>query len=1052
MMYIPRKSVLTNKMWRGWCVLVLLLATGMWATAATKPLVSLPVQHVLELLRQDPEMVKAVKEAVIEQAAEEGRIVRPSELTDPVLFRMVADDPKVALLATVEVARRAANSANTVAKGGAMVAPVESDETTTALEPISRVNTLGGGRGASDARSQALASPGVAQTLSEISATAASAQDASSGPAEDKVPGQPEFPTERPAQRDDAHRDKKKSAEQTPIFTSVQHPYAHVPALDDMYLQVTSNKRAPERFGASIFRNGTGNSDELPMDMPVGPEYVVGPGDGLKVELWGGISQRLQRVVDREGRVALPEVGMVQVAGHNLGEVQQAIQAALRTQFREVQAEISLTRLRSVRVYVVGDVERPGAYDISALSTPLNALYAAGGPTQRGSMRVLRHYRGKQLIQEVDAYELILHGMRSGLQRLEAGDTVLVPPAGREITVQGMVRRPAIYELRGEEDLAAALEIAGGVLPTGTMRHIDVERTEAHEKRVMLSFDVAEGSDRGEIATKLKGFAVQDEDKVRVSPIVSYTEKSVYVDGHVFNPGKRAWREGMKVRDVVRSYSELLPEPYRAHAEIVRLLAPDFHPQVIGFNLGDVMAGAANGPDLQPFDTVRVFGRYDFEDAPEINVSGEVRNPGVHGTNGETRLADAIYLAGGLTPDALLDNVHVFRRIEGSKVQVISADLRKALAGDPVENVTVVPRDQVVVHRNMAKVDPAVVYISGQVVAPGRYPLGEAMTASELVRIAGGFRRGAYTQTADLARVSIQQNEEGIKSQTAQVNIGKAVAGDKSEDIELRDGDVLSIRQIAGWDDIGASMTIRGEVAHAGTYGITPGEKLSSVLKRAGGFYRGAYAAGAVLRRVEVEQLAEKSKADLIERLEEAAAEAPQAPSGANAQEQAELTRAIQSQQRQIISTLKHQAVDGRMVLRIGDDIGKWENTPDDVEVRDGDVLIIPKRPTFILVSGQVYNRAAITWVPGKKAGWYLKAAGGPTENANKKAVFIIRANGLVIGQGGGSDVLGVKLQPGDAVVVPERIVGKSSAWRGLMGAAQVMSAFALTASFVAGL
>jgi protein involved in polysaccharide export with SLBB domain len=155
-----------------------------------------------------------------------------------------------------------------------------------------------------------------------------------------------------------------------------------------------------------------------------------------------------------------------------------------------------------------------------------------------------------------------------------------------------------------------------------------------------------------------------------------------------------------------------------------------------------------------------------------------------------------------------------------------------------------------------------------------------------------------------------------------------------------------------------------------------------------------------------------------------------------------------------MIATLKRQEVDGRLVVRIGDDIGKWENTPDDIEVREGDVLIVPKRPTFVLVSGQVYNRTAISWVPGKNAGWYLRSAGGPTENANRKAIFIIRANGLVVGQGGtwSSDVLRVKLQPGDAVVVPEKIATTNSAWRGLMGAAQLMSAFALTASFVAGL
>ena len=142
------------------------------------------------------------------------------------------------------------------------------------------------------------------------------------------------------------------------------------------------------------------------MDLPAGPEYVVGPGDGLSVDLWGSVSQRLYRVVDREGRVSLPEVGPVLVSGKSLAAVQQNLQQILRTQFRDVSADVSLARLRTMRVYEVGDVANPGAYDISSLSTPLNALFAAGGPTPRGSMRLVKHFRGTQLVETVDLYDL----------------------------------------------------------------------------------------------------------------------------------------------------------------------------------------------------------------------------------------------------------------------------------------------------------------------------------------------------------------------------------------------------------------------------------------------------------------------------------------------------------------------------------------------------------------------------------------------------------------------------------------------------------------------
>ncbi|HXY15988.1 MAG TPA: polysaccharide biosynthesis/export family protein, partial [Terriglobales bacterium] len=192
-----------------------------------------------------------------------------------------------------------------------------------------------------------------------------------------------------------------------------RNPYADIPSLYDMYVQAAQRDGQVKRFGLDMFRNGTRDSQAIPMDLPVGPEYVVGPGDGLAINLWGGISQRLVRVVDREGRISLPEAGPLLVSGRSLGEVQQAVQRALQTQFRDTSADVSLSRLRTVRVYVVGEVAEPGAYDISSLSTPLNALFAAGGVTPRGSLRKLEHFRGKQLIERVDAYDLLLHGLNS---------------------------------------------------------------------------------------------------------------------------------------------------------------------------------------------------------------------------------------------------------------------------------------------------------------------------------------------------------------------------------------------------------------------------------------------------------------------------------------------------------------------------------------------------------------------------------------------------------------------------------------------------------------
>ena len=185
------------------------------------------------------------------------------------------------------------------------------------------------------------------------------------------------------------------------------------------------------------------------------------------------------------------------VAGRTLGEVQQTIQKMLSHQLRGISVDVTLGKLRTVRVYVVGDVKNPGAYDISSLSTALSALIAAGGPTDTGSYRTVKHFRGKALVEEVDLYDLMLKGVSSGEVHLESGDSILVPPIGPQVTVAGKVRRPAIYELRNEQTLDQVLDLAGGVPVTGELTRIRVERVQAHERKEMMSVNVLAGQGSG---------------------------------------------------------------------------------------------------------------------------------------------------------------------------------------------------------------------------------------------------------------------------------------------------------------------------------------------------------------------------------------------------------------------------------------------------------------------------------------------------------------------------------------------------------------------------
>jgi len=398
---------------------------------------------------------------------------------------------------------------------------------------------------------------------------------------------------------------------------------------------------------------------------------------------------------------------------------------------------------------------------------------------------------------------------------------------------------------------------------------------------------------------------------------------------------------------VIGSFNDLLPEP-ADRAEIVRLRPPDYRPSVVGFNVREVLTGHEDAPTLQPFDTIRVFGRYEA-DAPKVGVYGEV-------------------------------------------------------------------------------------------LRPGEYPLSERMTAVDLLRLAGGFKRSAFLGTADLASYAIQKGAR-VELQHREILIGKAAAGDTDADMLLKPGDVLTIGQLGNWTSIGGAINVMGQILHPGRYGIQQGERLSAVLRRAGGFLEEAYPYGAVLERDQVRELASKNRDELVRKLQAQAVE----PDPNGKPEPISVTR----QRQQLIDKLKQIQPSGRLLIHISTDVQRWENTAVDIEVRSGDTLIVPRRPNFVLVAGQVYSPTAITLSRGKHASWYLRQAGGPTNIGSKKEIFVVRANGAVIGKSGGQwwsgNVLNTVLQPGDTVYVPEKIASGDKL-KIFAESAQVLSGLAVAA------
>ena len=382
-------------------------------------------------------------------------------------------------------------------------------------------------------------------------------------------------------------------------------------------------------------------------------------------------------------------------------------------------------------------------------------------------------------------------------------------------------------------------------------------------------------------------------------------------------------------------------------------------------------------------------------------------------------------------------------------MKILSVDLREALAGNPVDNIILQSRDRLIIHRSLERVDAPTVDVRGEVAKPGRYSLIANMHVEDLVRVAGGLKRSAFADSADLTRFVAGSGA----NQHLEVKLAAALSRDPNDNLSLRNGDVLAIRQIPQWNDLGASVAVKGEVQHAASYGIQPGERLSSLLARCGGFTSEAYPYGAVLIRQEVREIEMRTHTELINRVKAEEKYLRGMPDGDAEQKNAKLTAITQTET--AIQQLEATAPIGRVVVHIPSDPKRLAKTSGDIALRDGDVLVIPKKTNYVMVSGQVFNATAVSYQSGKSAKWYLSQSGGLTQIADKNAVFVIRADGSVLSAKNNSgfwngDPMNVVLKPGDSIVVPEKapkIAARN--WAPILQAAQVASSVALTVAYI---
>ncbi|MDX8412541.1 MAG: SLBB domain-containing protein [Mariprofundales bacterium] len=759
-----------------------------------------------------------------------------------------------------------------------------------------------------------------------------------------------------------------------------------------------------KQFGYDLF-SGVPTTFAPATEVPVPPEYVLGPGDEIKVQLFGKENSEFSMTVDREGAIAFPNIGPITVSSMHFAEAKAFIAQQIKQKMIGVSASVTMGKLRSIRVFALGEVAQPGSYVVSGLATLSNALFVSGGVKKSGSLRKIQLKRAGKVVATLDLYDFLLHGDTSHDVRLLPQDVVYVPPIGKTVGVAGKVLRPAIFELKEERTLADILLLAGGLRPTAYRKKVQIERISGGAERKVLDILL---SKRGEKRR------LHDGDLVKVYSVLDFEENPVFLLGNVKRPGKYAWHQGMSLRDLIPNDKALLPETWFKYAVIERERAQTREPMIMHVPLDAVLKGEKRIP-LFSRDKVFVFNRAHFREQPKVTVSGSIQHPGGYALKNNMHLIDLVMAAGGLLRDAYQDEVEFYRTDPKSRVVTLHRySMKQALQGDAASNPLLHDLDRVVIHSVWEMKQRYTVTIRGEIKHPGEFTLVAGMHLTDLLFAAGSVTERAYLPQAEMTRYRVENGEQRV-SQHIQVDLAQALHGDVMADIALEPYDVVVVRRLSNWRDT-EHASITGEVRFPGSYPVEEGERLSSLIARVGGFTDHAYLPAAVFTRIAIREAQQKRLDDIGKKME---ADIDRQSASLSSMTDATIIKRSQKdleRTRAMLKQIRDAKVTGRLVIHLAD-MQHFKGSDFDLRLRDGDQLYIPQKPDEVLVLGQVYNQTALLYRHDFSRDDYINLAGGVDQFADENHIYVIRANGEV--DANYSPWRRKNLHPGDTIVVP---------------------------------
>jgi len=792
-------------------------------------------------------------------------------------------------------------------------------------------------------------------------------------------------------------------------------------------------------FGARLFRQVP--TTFAPVDqIPVPADAIVGPGDLLRIRIWGQINFSADLRVDRSGEVYLPQVGPVHVAGLQYSDLDRQLQTVIGRVYKNFHVSAQLGQIRSIQIYVVGRARRPGTYTVSSLTTLVDALFASGGPALEGSLRHIQLKRAGKVVTDFDMYDLLVNGDKSGDVKLEPGDVIYIPSAGPQVAVLGSVKTPAIYEARLPETIGQVLEEAAGTTNIAGGKHISLERLDKSDQS-----ENSQGREAQQIASTTEGLAtpLMDGDLVRVNPAVPSYRKTLTLRGNTANTGRYRWHTGMHLSELFPEREALLTRNYWWQRTRLGLPSPEFErtPPL------DYLR-QPNDPQTLPITPEEQQqlrqNRQGYLQQRYQQQQRALQQGQAGGTAAQT--------AGSLDPSALaLGGYGAYGALSGNG-NGNGADSFSLGDSQPFD---------------LSNTDPSL----------GGYPSGTLYNQGFAQGSSGGQQSGQGSALAErnvvtentanaqsITEVKLSAPEIDwkyavierldpltLKTSLVPFDLGRLVMDhDSSQNLELQPGDTITIFSQADIHVPVEQQTrlvrLEGEFAHSGVYSVQPGETLQALVQRAGGLSPGAYLFGSEFSRASVRAAQQRQLDEYVQNLQLQIERGVLATTSAATSSAADLASAnvAGSEARELVARLRQIRATGRIVLSLRAFSQGVEALPT-LGLEDGDTLYVPAVPSSVNVIGAVYDQNSFIYTRGAHVVDYVRLAGGENRNSDRKHPFVIRADGSVISQ----DEVGEKkfnqvvIQPGDTIVVLEKTFGPTKL-RNILNFSQLFSQLAI--------